>query len=484
NAGTALAGSEALEASYAQLEEIASELDNNGLNAQLSLFNNSLHELSTQPGDPAMREFVILQGEGLANKLQTTRQKAIDRQGAANSDLKEIGNQINRLTERIARLNVEISTVEGGGVLGSDATGLRDQRYNDLEELATYVDINIQEQSSGNVNIFVGGDYLVTNGIRREVYTAFGEELSSPEIRIIETDAPLQAKGGKLGAALQARDGIFGNYINQIDRIASGLIRTINDVHSQGQGRKGYQELISDVQTDPGVPLEVAGLPWQPRNGTFDLSLVDGDGQTISNHRIDVRMLGQVGDSTVQSIASEISAIDGLEATITNEGRLRIRSESPTSRFVMGEDTSGFLAAAGINSFFHGDDAGSIEVNPTLKADPDFLAISRNGIGQDTDVLTDMLDLVDRPLDTLDGRSVRGLYEQTVAGLGQEISLHESATEGLRNFHATLQSQHLAITGVNIDEESIKMIAFQRAFQASSRVISTANEMLEILVNL
>ena len=50
---------------------------------------------------------------------------------------------------------------------------------------------------------------------------------------------------------------------------------------------------------------------------------------------------------------------------------------------------------------------------------------------------------------------------------------------GLRDLAITL-----AITGVNIDEESILMISYQRAFQASSRVILAASEMLELLVTL
>ena len=91
---------------------------------------------------------------------------------------------------------------------------------------------------------------------------------------------------------------------------------------------------------------------------------------------------------------------------------------------------------------------------------------------------------MDEPLDHLGGRSVRKAYEESIRSLAQKISLQESATEGIRNFHATLQSQHLAITGVNIDEEAIKMITYQRAFQASSRVIATASEMLELLVSL
>jgi flagellar hook-associated protein 1 FlgK len=95
-----------------------------------------------------------------------------------------------------------------------------------------------------------------------------------------------------------------------------------------------------------------------------------------------------------------------------------------------------------------------------------------------------LIDLVDEPLDYLDGRSLREGYEDNIAGLGQKISLQDSAAEGLRNFYETLKGEHLAISGVNIDEEAILMITYQRAFQASSRVIQTASEMLELLVTL
>ncbi len=103
-----------------------------------------------------------------------------------------MSNQINRLVERIARLNLEITTIEGGGLVRSDATGLRDQRYRDLEELSEYVNINVQEQESGSVAVFVGGDYLISNGNYREVYAAYSNAVGGNEIRIIETDSPLQ----------------------------------------------------------------------------------------------------------------------------------------------------------------------------------------------------------------------------------------------------------------------------------------------------
>jgi flagellar hook-associated protein 1 FlgK len=47
-----------------------------------------------------------------------------------------------------------------------------------------------------------------------------------------------------------------------------------------------------------------------------------------------------------------------------------------------------------------------------------------------------------------------------------------------------LEGQHLGVTGVSVDEEAVKMIAYQRAFQASARMIATLDELLGTLVNL
>jgi flagellar hook-associated protein 1 FlgK len=484
NAKTAAAGSEALQSAYNQLEELTSDLDGGGLSEQLSLFNNALHDLSTQPNDSAMREFVVIQAQSLASSLQSARDRAGELGSQWNGNMTEMATQINRLTERIARANVEIATIEGGGLLGSDASGLRDQRYRDLEELASYVDINFQEQASGNVNVFVGGDYLVSNGRSREVYAAFDERADGIEVRILETDSKLNAKGGRLGAAIEARSGVFGSYVDNLDQIAAELIHGVNKVHSQGQGRTGFDSVIGSNPSESGVPIKSAGLPIEPRNGSFDFNIVDNAGELISTTRIMVHNLGQIGDSTVASIAAQLSSVSGVTASVSGDGRLLIESDAPTSKFTFGEDTSGFLAAVGINTFFTGESAKDIAVNQTIIDDLDLLAVSAGGVDQDTDTLYELLDLVDRPTDSLDGRSIRGLYEQTLSRIGREVSLATSSTEGLNDFYETLRSQHLAITGVNIDEESIKMISYQRAFQASSRVISTASEMLEILMNL
>ena len=57
-------------------------------------------------------------------------------------------------------------------------------------------------------------------------------------------------------------------------------------------------------------------------------------------------------------------------------------------------------------------------------------------------------------------------------------------TEGFEVFHQTLEAQNLAISGVSIDEEAVRMIQYQRAFQASARFIRSVSDLIDILVNL
>ncbi|MEM6688698.1 MAG: flagellar hook-associated protein FlgK [Planctomycetota bacterium] len=484
-ARSALEAAEFLDNTYSQLEQIANDLDNTGINSQLTAFNNSLHELSTRPNDVSLSEFVILQADTLAQRLQSTREQVLQRRTTVDSEIEAMARDINRLTSRIAEANLTIATVEGGGLLRSDATGVRDQRLLDLEELAAIVDINIQEQESGAISVFVGGDYLVVDGTTREVEAVYSSVQGQVSVNIAETDSPLDAKQGRLASAIQARDGVFEGFLEGLDATASALIQGVNSIHTQGQGSEGFEKLVSSLpDAEFGVPLDNAGLSSNIQNGYFDVTLHDSDGSVLSTTRIDVRKLDQVGDSTIQSIVDEINLIDGIDASVGLNGRITIETESPDNRFTFANENSGFLAAAGINTFFTGTTAGDIAVNEQLIENPKLLAISRNGIGEDTEILIELVDLVDRPLDVVGGRSIRSEYEESIARLAQQTRLNGSASEGLRNLYDSLQNQHLAISGVNIDEESIKMISYQRAFQASSRVITTAAEMLDILVNL
>ena len=142
------------------------------------------------------------------------------------------------------------------------------------------------------------------------------------------------------------------------------------------------------------------------------------------------------------------------------------------------------LAALGINTFFTGSRPSDIGVNQTVIDDASKFAASRGGVGFDADQAIALAEFIDTPLASYAERSLSTVYEDVVGKIVQSAAVSRSVTDGFLTFARTLEGQHLGITRVSVDEEAVRMIAFQRAFQASARVIATIDELLGTLVNL
>jgi flagellar hook-associated protein 1 FlgK len=88
-----------------------------------------------------------------------------------------------------------------------------------------------------------------------------------------------------------------------------------------------------------------------------------------------------------------------------------------------------------------------------------------------------------QPLDS--GTStIHDYYEATVSIIGVDA---RSNLENLEVEEVTiedLQTRRLEISGVSLDEEVTNMIQFQRAFEASARMISVVDEMLQTVIAL
>jgi len=230
--------------------------------------------------------------------------------------------------------------------------------------------------------------------------------------------------------------------------------------------------------------LDAAGLAFTPENGSFQIQVKNTVTNVTQTVDVFIDLNGLTTDTSLADVTATINAISGISAQITLDNRLQITSDSNLTEFEFAKDTSGVLAALGINTFFTNSTTNDIGINQAVQDDATKFVGSRNGVGVDSEQAIALAGFIDTPLATYGQRSLSIIYEDFVGEVVQSAAVARSVTKGFLTFARTLEGQHLGISGVSIDQEAIDMLAYQRAFQASARLVATIDELLGILVNL
>lgn len=481
---------------YKGLEQLLGELSDTDLSTAMTEFFGSFDDtVNLTAGDAnSIRNRTVIEGSELASEIRRLEGRAKDLRDSYDVQISQSVGQINQLTEQIAKLNVQITQVEGGSSGKSDAGALRSAREQAVNKLTELVSATVAEQPSGGLSIAVGGEFLVFEGQRRDVAletSGIGEEAKS-QLIFVDTSKALDIRSGKIHGLGIARDEIVDGFRESLNEFAATFIHEFNLTYSQGQGLEGFKSLTSvNGVDDPSLPLDAAGLAFPPEQASrsFKISVKNGNA-AVAESTISVNLLddGSNPKSTLASIAAQIDAIDGLDASVDGLGRLSISGQSNEVSFTFADDTSGFLASIGLNTFFTGSGSADMSVNNELNGvrNAGKIALSLDAApgGTNTSNANVLSDFMDKPLASLDGASITERYDQVVSELGQNSTVAGSVADGLGVFEATLANEFQAVSGVNIDEEAIQMITLQRIYQASARVISAIQEMLDILVNL
>jgi flagellar hook-associated protein 1 FlgK len=386
--------------------------------------------------------------------------------------------------------------MEGGGATGSDAGGLRTQRNEALKQLAGLMNISSAETASGSVNVSVNGQILVFEGTHREVEAELVDVdgINAARIQFVDNNSQIEVSGGELHGIYQARDTVLGGFLKDFDNLAKSLAFEFNKLYSQGQGIDGFKNVTSASRVnDAGTALNNAGLEFPVTSGKFTVIVRNSADNTTKRHEITLDLNGLDGnDTTLNSLAAQINAIDGVNASVNVDNRLVLSSEAATIDFGFElespSDESGVLAALGINTFFTGSDAGTLGVNSQLTTGPrasaKFAASTSGEIDESTGNVLRLVALYDQSLTSLDGSSIRGIYDTIINSTTQGAAIAQAAADGQRVFTGTLQAASQGVSGVNLDEEAIDMMLLQRTYQASARFIQTLSQLLDVLINI
>ena len=86
--------------------------------------------------------------------------------------------------------------------------------------------------------------------------------------------------------------------------------------------------------------------------------------------------------------------------------------------------------------------------------------------------------------DRISGESYVGFFGKLAADAGRRLSNAQQERDSREQLTAQARNFREQLSGVSLDEEAIRLVEFQRAYQASARMVTTLNELTEMAVNL
>lgn len=469
-----------------QVQSTLGALSGQDLSSQLDNFFNDWSNLANNPTNTGQRQVILQDGANLATYLQGLQGQLGAIQGNIDQSLTGQANAANGLAQQVADLNRQISITEGGSA--GQANGLRDQRDALLKQLSQLMNISTQEQPNGEVNVYVGSEQLVNGDTSRGVAVQNKPDSSgnmTPTLVFTANNGAIPVTSGVLGGLLSSRQQVTG-VTTQIDSVAHNLIFQLNQLHASGQGTEGYSSVTAtNAVNDPTVPLNqpAAGLAFTPVNGSFVVHVKQKATGLVTSTLVKVALNGQPGDTTLNSLQAQLNGIAGVNASMAG-GKLTIATTSSAEEISFSQDSSGTLAALGINTFFTGTNASTIGVNPQLVAQPALLAAAQNGNSGDNQTALAISQLASAPIASLGGQSLKDTYQALVNQVGTSTAAATQNATATQAVQDTLQSQQSSLSGVSLNEEAVNLIQQQQAFQAAARLVSAVNQMMQQLMQM
>lgn len=269
------------------------------------------------------------------------------------------------------------------------------------------------------------------------------------------------------------------NYDNgQIDLIMGGVTMI--------QGGRQIESL--EVLQNPGPAPLPDDMPSLVRTVTGQVVLNDGAGQEITSGKLKgiINMGGN--DPSLTTVRSILGKLD----TLLNEVVTQVNALQ-----VAGRDKNGNLNPPAIfqqNAALNPGQTLNIfhwEVNASVVTDTSLIAAAIDdptatggfaGVGDGRNA-TALAQLRDQTFAAL-GTNFTDYLTGSISKLSVDSSTFQNASKIQQNLTQAIELQRQAISGVNVDEETIDLLRYQRAFEATSKTIKTLDEIFQTIINM
>jgi len=143
------------------------------------------------------------------------------------------------------------------------------------------------------------------------------------------------------------------------------------------------------------------------------------------------------------------------------------------------------LDGLGGEEFFIGTAANDMEVNPNIVGDLDLIAAASDALTVPGDS-RQAIEIANLQYQlTMGGtQSYNDYYSAIVRDVGNEVLKSGASYNHQSDMMAQLENQRESVSGVSLDEEMINLLKFQNAYAAAAKLITTADEMMQTILQM
>jgi flagellar hook-associated protein 1 len=324
-------------ADLAQIEPFFPVSENAGVGGALNSFFASVSSWSINPNDPASRQVVLERADYLARTFNQNAEALGDASNAADRQIRNTVDEVNRLTAHLQKLNVEFR----GDRRKVEDAGLDADLHATLEDLSELVDFNLIRQEDGSVQVFFGGQTPLVLGDKsfplRSDFSAGLPRLLDVEAR----DVTGQLTGGRLKGLFETRTETIPSYLADLDTLAATLADRVNQTLAAGVDTSGANPTLDLFTYDPtvGSALTLKRNPLEPGDlAGAEAYSPGGNGNALALTRLATS--NEIGDLSFSEYYGAISARAGRDLSRAKE-KEQVQQGLVTQARTLRQDRSG-----------------------------------------------------------------------------------------------------------------------------------------------
>jgi flagellar hook-associated protein 1 FlgK len=510
-----------------KMEEIMNEPSDTGLSTTLDRFWQAFQDLAVNPTNAGARSVVRQRGLAVAETFAFLSNSLTAVQGDIKNEMDVTVKQVNALTQQINNLNKQIGETEPHGYLPNDLYDERDRLIDELSQLVNIrttpvgsggaalsiadgkVTIDMVDEAGRKIGTLVDGNSLRSNSLaleyRHDTGLVDGFKLGDASFGIgsMQSSGKLRGLIDSFGFMDgQSEKGLYPDMLNHLDTIAYEFAQEINRVHESGWSISSMEagehtafrffefkntDITADNKKNAAKLFTVSGDIMQSLDNIAATGYNRGIVSTGKFH-------GYNGvDSVAVNVQSTVDAagVQQFTYTVYDAAKSPKQEVKTSDQFTSLADLSStlseeFVGENGEPSVHFNMD--KVRLEDVSKGNFITIDIPQKGevegrVGDGSNAVA-LAEVKARSLQ-LNGVSTtfQNYYESVIGGLAVDAQEANRLAYNSETLRLSVDQRRQSVSGVSLDEEMTSMIQFQHAYNASARMITLTDELLDRIIN-